>query len=880
MLFDEIQWYHPPGSRLEVQEEVGKVVFVPGSDGVVLDDEMAQVWQAAQGQTAVHLQQMGYSSLLAAQLRTLQVAGLLLPPPKKVVVPLPKLPDVVPLVSVIIVSRNGQGHLAECLPSLVRQSYPHLEIIIVDDHSTDGTADWLREQFPQVRLVAQSNGPNFAAGNNVGVAAAQGELFFLLNNDTVVEPDCVAQLVATWLEQPNVGGVAAMLRFYRNRPFVNGLGTQLRRFGFGHDGAIGALDVGQFQAITAVPLLCFGAVLIPRTAWEKVGPLDEAYQFYYEDTDWSYRARLCGLNLVAAPRARVYHKFSASTGALPSTFKMGLVTRNRLWFVLKNFPFPLVLLQVIFFLANDVMRMGHDWWQGKRPLAYATLHAWGQATRQFPRVWRQRRQMRLTWEPLLPANPLLAPQMTGSYPQLTSEIVMLQHQHFLSPQSPNKYQLLIISPDSIDANMGGVGIRYWELGHQLADVAIVTLAIPQPTTLQSDTVHLVTYEEGDATSLEQLARAADIILFSGFTIYHHPFLQTAPQYLIVDLYDPMILENLERFANKPLAERNGLHQVGVSTFNKLFAAGDFFVCASEKQRDYWLGALSVANRVNPTSYTADPTLRQLLDLVPFGVPAAPPKQTRLVLKGVRSGIAATDKVIVWGGGLWDWLDPLTVIEVMPSVLAVVPEARLFFLGIKHPNPAVPPSRMAERALARAEALGLLETAVFYNQWTPYAERVDYLLEADVAISLHGDHIETRFAVRTRLMDYLWARLPMVVTGGDVLGELVQTHGLGITVNAGDKAAVAQALITLLQHPVPAERFQPIIAQFTWGKVAEPLRAYVAAPWRNREQGQKTAVVSITPWRQLPIKAIHALRERGLTGLLKEIRAYLTWITQD
>jgi len=875
--------HHPPDSRIEMDAN-GYIVHLPDSGGVALDVKLADLWQSADGKSIDELAAMPKcaSPSLQANLFALRTAELLYPPiniPERTHEPLMANQ---PLVSVVIVSRNGRSHLAECLPSLASQTYPNLEIIIVDDASTDDTFDFLQAEYPTVNYVTQTDGPNFAAGNNAGITHAQGELLLLLNNDTVVDPYCVQELVDVYQREDDVGGVGGMLRFYNNRPFINGLGSRIRRFEFGHDIGIGSLDVGQFEIISEIPQLCFGVALIPKAVFADVGPIEEMYQFYYEDTDWSYRARALGYRLLPAPHAIVYHKFSASTSKLSTAFKKRLATRNRLWFVLKNFPFWSALGQIMLYGLSDVGHLLAHIVRGDGNSAGAILSAWGQYLAGVPHALTMRRE---TWNGRLrqpvnlykSAEPFPMPAMQGAVPRLTEEMVETLYKPFMQKNDMVQRQaVLIISPDSVHSSMGGVGIRYWELAHQLAADADVTLAIPNKTDLHSELITLQACESGKTEPLRSLAQAADILLLSGFTFFHHPFLREMDAYRIIDLYDPMVLENLERFADKPVAERAGLHQVGVNTFNDLFAQGDFFICASEKQRDYWLGALTAVNRVTPEIFDTDPTLLRLIDLVPFGLPAEPPQQTKAVLKGVRPGIGADDKLILWGGGLWDWLDPLTIIKAMPLILAKVPEARLFFLGIRHPNPAVPVSRMAERAIALAEEMDLLETAVFYNEWTPYKDRVNFLMEADVGVSLHGDHIETRFAVRTRLMDYLWANLPMVVGGGDILSDLVKAHHLGRTVAAGDVNGVAENIIELLQTPLDVTRFEPVTAMFHWSRAAEPLLHYVQSPWQN--DGKGTAVSHQTPAR-LPAKVIASLRERGIRGLWHDIRSYLTWIRQ-
>lgn len=881
---------HPPGSQLR-HEETGPIVYVPASAEVALDDALARLWELADGRSLTELAEAVNvaASVLRPQVLALRLAGLLLPAiPKRPFSPA-AIPTPAPLVSVVIVSRNGRHHLEECLPSLQAQTYPNQEIVVIDDASDDGTETFLREQYPDLTYSQQKNGPNFAAGCNQGIAHSSGDLIFLLNNDTVLDPYCVQEMVTACAGHEKVGGVAAMLRFYHNRPFVNGLGTATRRLGFGHDLGIGSLDVGQFAPMAQVPMLCFGAAMIPRSVLEQVGPIEEAYQFYLEDADWSYRARALGFDLAAAPRALVYHKFSASTGTLPSTFKTRLATRNRLWFTVKNLPMLAALAQLWLYGLDDIARWLVHWGRREGVLAGAISRAWLEYWQGLPRMLKTRRGRQRTAVNLNKlAHPFPLPQMVGALPRLSEELIEMQYRPFLERLIPGKQKqrLLIISPDSVDVNMGGVGIRYWELARQLTAVAAVTLAIPNQTSLESDTFTIQRYEASHSKTLAALAETTDIILLSGFTLYHHPVLRQTNAYLVIDLYDPMVLENLERFADRETAERNNLHQLGIHTFNDLFNLGDFFICASEKQRDYWLGALTAANRVNPAVYAADPTLRRLIDTVPFGLSSTPPQLTKKVLKGVWPGISPDDKVILWGGGLWDWLDPLTVIDAMPAVLEQVPQARLFFLGTKHPNPDVPTSRMAVRAIERAKTLGLKDKAVFFNDWTPYEERVNFLLEADVGVSLHGDHIETRFAVRTRLMDYLWASLPMVVSGGDVLSDLVKQHDLGCVIESEGETAVAQSLITMLQTPVNPANFRPVIESFHWSRVAEPLKNYMLAPWHNegREKGRRDTAVSLatrsTPWRELPKKAVDSLKNRGFSGLWQDVRAYLIWIRQQ
>ena len=149
------------------------------------------------------------------------------------------------------------------------------------------------------------------------------------------------------------------------------------------------------------------------------------------------------------------------------------------------------------------------------------------------------------------------------------------------------------------------------------------------------------------------------------------------------------LEQLERSrASEPDRRRRTLENA-VAQANQQCLRGDFLVCASEKQRDFWLGHLAALGRLNPVSYDDDRTLRSLIDVVPFGIPAEPPRASAPVLKGVVEGIGPDDKVVLWGGGIYNWFDPLTLVRAVDRLRERRDDVRLFFLGMQHPHPDVP-----------------------------------------------------------------------------------------------------------------------------------------------------------------------------------------------
>ena len=232
--------------------------------------------------------------------------------------------------------------------------------------------------------------------------------------------------------------------------------------------------------------------------------------------------------------------------------------------------------------------------------------------------------------------------------------------------------------------------------------------------------------------------------------------------------------------------------------NEQLGRADFMLCASAKQRDLWLGQLAALGRINPVTYDGDESLRGLLAVVPFGVGDEPPVATRSAIRGEVPGIGPDDKVVLWGGGVYNWFDPLTLVRAVDRLRVRVPELRLFFLGLRHPNPDIPEMRMAVETQRLAAELGLVGTHVFFNEdWVAFDDRQNFLLDADVGVSTHLDHIETEFSFRTRILDYLWAGLPILATDGDSFAEVIRREGSGVVVPPGDVEAVEEGLERLL-----------------------------------------------------------------------------------
>lgn len=401
---------------------------------------------------------------------------------------------------------------------------------------------------------------------------------------------------------------------------------------------------------------------------------------------------------------------------------------------------------------------------------------------------------------------------------------------------PDEQQrILIVTEDVLSQRMAGPAIRAWHIAETLAsqghDVVLATLS----ATCERSSPRFRAESTGRARVAE-LERWCTVVIVQGFVLEREPVLAGTDKVMVVDVYDPLHLELLERGRDVGEPQRTENFAYTVEVLRQQLVRGDFFICASEKQRDLWMGFLSAVGRVNPSTYARDPGLRRLVDVVPFGLSPTPPVHLAASIRGVVPGIAHDDEVVLWGGGVYDWLDPLTAIRAVDRLRRTRPRVRLYFLGVRHPNPAIeePPMLAAARALARQ--LGVSGSHVFFNEgWVAYEDRPSFLLEADVAISLHVEHAETAYSFRTRILDYLWAGLPIVATRGDTFAELIQRENLGAVVPGEDPEAVAAALSALLAdseaRSATGARARDVARRFVWPEVLQPLVAFCAAPER-------------------------------------------------
>jgi GT2 family glycosyltransferase len=247
-----------------------------------------------------------------------------------------------PQISVIVLSWNGKHFLETCLTALRRQTFEDFEVILVDNGSTDGTAEYIGENFPEVRIVVLKENRGFTGGNMVGYGRANGELILLLNNDTEVDDCWIRELHKASQEYPAAGIFASKMMLFSMRDRIDNCGFDLMAAGMTVDLGRGEQDSDEWSAPRSVFGACGGAVAYRRSMLEKIGFFDPDYFMTFEDLDLSFRAQLAGYDCIFVPNAVVYHHYRGTMTKYPAR-QVYFSQRNIEFAYLKNMPLALIL---------------------------------------------------------------------------------------------------------------------------------------------------------------------------------------------------------------------------------------------------------------------------------------------------------------------------------------------------------------------------------------------------------------------------------------------------------------------------------------------------------------------------------------------------------
>lgn len=295
-----------------------------------------------------------------------------------------------PLLSIVIPNWNGARFLPTCLDSLARQTYTPLEIIVVDNASTDESCQLIQSGYPGVTLIELPENRGFTGACNTGIEAASGEFTALLNNDTEVDPGWAAAIVDAFQRHPKAGSVASKMLLFDQRDTFHTAGDFFTLAGRAGNRGVWQQDTGQYDQEEYVFSACGGSAVYRKTMLDEIGLLDNDFFFSGEDVDLGWRAQLAGWPCLYTPAAIVYHHLSATGGGTTASYYDG---RNLIFILVKNYPAALwrkygfQVLRSQFDLAWEALKA----WRGAA--ARARLRGMAAGLLNLPRIWRKRQQV-------------------------------------------------------------------------------------------------------------------------------------------------------------------------------------------------------------------------------------------------------------------------------------------------------------------------------------------------------------------------------------------------------------------------------------------------------------------------------------------------------
>lgn len=295
-----------------------------------------------------------------------------------------------PSFSVVIPNWNGKRFLATCLGALQQQTLPDIEVIIVDNASTDGSQAYIKAEYPNVRLIELDNNRGFTGACNIGMEAARAEIIALLNNDTEADKDWAAQIAGAFEAHPEAGIVASKMLLFDQRDRFHTAGDFFTTDGRAGNRGAWQVDCGQYDRGEYVFSACGGAAAYRQSMLNAVGMLDDDFFFLLEDVDLAWRAQLAGYRVWYTPSAIVYHHLSATGGGATASYYDG---RNGIWLIIKNVPAPLLRRygrQIAARQAKLAWDAARSW---RGPEARARLRGMLAGLRAIPDAWAKRRRV-------------------------------------------------------------------------------------------------------------------------------------------------------------------------------------------------------------------------------------------------------------------------------------------------------------------------------------------------------------------------------------------------------------------------------------------------------------------------------------------------------
>ena len=393
-------------------------------------------------------------------------------------------------------------------------------------------------------------------------------------------------------------------------------------------------------------------------------------------------------------------------------------------------------------------------------------------------------------------------------------------------------RIVIVAHEQVRERMAAPAIRYVEMARGLAARGhAVTLAVHNEPEVNLGPVQQIDDESDD---LKRAMERSDAVIVGGGP-YPETLANGPPQHVprIADMTFPLLLEGLAMHSVNPAGwPQARLDEFAAMMMNRLLGA-DVILCGSAQQRHFYLGWLAALGRLSAQLIERDAAADQLIRVVPFGCSSTPASNSGHGPRRVIDGIGADDHLLIWSGHVTDWYDPGTVLRAVMAASRDVERVRLVFIGANARDERLGRTPTGARLRADAKRLDPRgEHVFFWDDWVPYEQRADWLLESDAAVIATPRTLEADLAVRARFLDYVWCALPLITTAGGTFADEVRHAGLGVVVEPGDVHGMTDAITRVAEAGVREqfrERLRSVRPEHQWDHALRPLFEYCAEP---------------------------------------------------
>jgi glycosyltransferase involved in cell wall biosynthesis len=431
----------------------------------------------------------------------------------------------------------------------------------------------------------------------------------------------------------------------------------------------------------------------------------------------------------------------------------------------------------------------------------------------------------------------------------------------------------VISGEPVGKKRAGPAVRALAIAQHLSQKQPVRLLSTGTRTREV----VAGFTIGSRKDVKKYIEWCDIVVFQGYFLSEFPWVIKKKKFLVSDLYAPFQLEHLLELGHSSTKQSNRAFKRTLQSVSWQLAHSDFFICASDKQRDFWIGHLSALGRINPYTADANTNLSRLIAVVPFGIEDDYPSRSSFLRK--RLGLHELDIILIWGGGIYDWFDPVTLINAMGILKQRKPHIKLFFLSVNHPNTSVSASKATLEAQTLSSKLELTDSTVFFNpDWVPFDERGKYLASADIGISIHKLHVETMFSYRTRILDYIWAGIPIINSEGDSFSQIIEQRRIGLVAPVGSGEELALLIAEMADNTKLRRNFTENLrhtrSDFSWETTLSPLILYCLNPWSAPDKHIEFSPKMKKP--HMPSSLLGAIistyQKGGIVAVLRKVRS--------